>query len=69
MQGDLDAPACCAPDARHRGAPASAWQRRAALNVINFLANHLDVAIVAVGTHEALHAMRHHPQFASRYEL
>lgn len=43
-------------------------QQRHALNTLKFLANELRVAVVAVGTHDALHAMQSDAQIASRFK-
>lgn len=43
-------------------------EQRAALNMVKYLSNDRRMAVVAAGTHEALHVMRFDPQIASRFE-
>jgi hypothetical protein len=55
-------------DEIHHLLSCSAREQRAGLNAIKYLANTLRMAIVAAGTHKAVHVMRYDPQIASRFE-
>jgi Bacterial TniB protein len=48
--------------------PSSPDERLRALNLLKFAANELKIAVVAVGTHDAFHAMQIDAQVASRFE-
>jgi hypothetical protein len=43
-------------------------EQRRALNLLKFVANELKIAVVAVATHDAFHAMPIDVQVASRFE-
>jgi hypothetical protein len=57
----------CIDEVHHLLAGSQREQRRA-LNLLKFVANELQIAVVAVGTHDAFHAMQIDPQVASRFE-
>jgi hypothetical protein len=67
-QLERDRPRLIAIDEIHHLLACTPREQRAALNVLTFLSNELQVSIVAVGTDEALHVMRTDPQIASRFE-
>lgn len=57
----------CIDEVHHLLAGSQREQRRA-LNLLKFVANELKIAVVAVGTLDAFHAMQIDPQVASRFE-
>ncbi len=57
----------CIDEVHHLLAGSQREQRRA-LNLLKFVANELKIAVVAVGTHDAFHAMQIDSQVASRFE-
>lgn len=57
----------CIDEVHHLLAGSQREQRRA-LNLLKFVANELKIAVVAVGTQDAFHAMQIDSQVASRFE-
>jgi len=64
---DIGTKLLCIDEVHHLLAGSQREQRRA-LNLLKFVANELKIAVVAVGTHDAFHAMQIDSQVASRFE-